>query len=174
MTANMIGDLLQPDTRPANQSVQTKTYDATGGSLETIRRLLARADQSMAAAQRLEPSVMAHVLPQIDPENKARHTGRIERFLNAPLTDIIFYYEIDEAGAALETVANIVTEEVDRWEATLEALKGERKPLEEKLKLCREELHELRARLFEDATCPPPLYVDKIEEQPEYTEAGKR
>ncbi|KAJ6784650.1 hypothetical protein PWT90_03213 [Aphanocladium album] len=163
MTLNLVGDMLKPDYVPSavDRPPNITTYDATGGTLERIRRCLAVADQSMAAAQRLEPSVMAHVLPQIDPENKARHTGRIERFINAPLTDLIFYQEIDEAGAALETVAKVVTEEVDRWDAKLESLREERKPIEEKLKLCRDDLHELRARLFDDATCPPPLYTSK-------------
>ncbi|KAJ3491481.1 hypothetical protein NLG97_g5587 [Lecanicillium saksenae] len=178
MSLNLVGDMLRPDhTYSAmQQPPKITTHDAKGGTLERIRRCLAVADQSMAAAQRLEPSVMAHVLPQIDPENKARHTGRIERFINAPLTDLIFYQEIDDAGKALETVAKVVTEEVDRWDAKLESLREERTPIEEKLKLCRNDLHELRARLFDDATCPPPLYTDKppekeaVDESQEQTE----
>lgn len=160
MAINLVVDMSKPGVvQPGTP--EKKLYKATGGTLEQIRRCLAQADQSMAAAQRLDPSVMAHVLPQIDPENKACHSGRIDRFINAPLTDIIFYQEIDEVGEALETVARVVTEEVDRWDAKLESLREERTPIQEKLKLCREELHELRARLFDDATCPPPLYTDK-------------
>lgn len=160
MAINLAVDMSKPGVvQPGTP--EKKPYKATGGTLEQIRRCLAQADQSMAAAQRLDPSVMAHVLPQVDPENKARHSGRIDRFINAPLTDLIFYQEIDEAGQALETVARVVTEEVDRWDAKLESLREERTPIQEKLKLCREELYELRARLFDDATCPPPLYTGK-------------
>ncbi|KAJ4154114.1 hypothetical protein LMH87_010577 [Akanthomyces muscarius] len=172
MAINLAVDMSKPDyVQPGTPD--KRPYKATGGTLEQIRRCLAQADQSMAAAQRLDPSVMAHVLPQIDPENKARHSGRIDRFINAPLTDIIFYQEIDEAGKALETVARVVTEEVDRWDAKLESLREERTPIQEKLKLCREELYELRARLFDDATCPPPQYTDKEAEDEAAKKKGK-
>ncbi len=174
MTINLIGDIAKPDVmQPVSYgSVKKTEYNATGGTLEQIRRCLAQADQSMAAAQQLDPSVMSQILPQIDPEHKARHTGHIDRFLNAPLTDIIFYQEIDEAGEALATVARVVTEEVDRWDAKLEALREERTPIQERIKLCRDELYELRARLFEDATCPPPQYTDKATGKVEADQEG--
>ncbi|OAA55747.1 hypothetical protein ISF_07852 [Cordyceps fumosorosea ARSEF 2679] len=160
MTANLVGDMVKPEhARPASDGPpRLITYDATGGTLERIRRLLAAADQSMAAAQRLDPTVMAHVLPRIDPSNRARITGRVDCLLNAPLTDIIFYQEIAEAGEALETVARVVAEEADGWDARLEALRQERRPLEEELRRCREDLYELRTKLFDDATSPPPQY----------------
>lgn len=151
MTLNLVGDVLQPDSRlplGGNARPLSKKYDAQGGTLEQIRVALANADKHMAAAQELDPSVMVHVLPQIDPENKAKRTGSLSRFLNAPLTDIIYYQEIDEAGAALEAIARVVAEELGGWERNLASLQEQRTPIEDKMRTCREELFELRAKGF--------------------------
>ncbi|TQV90420.1 hypothetical protein IF1G_10899 [Cordyceps javanica] len=134
MTLNLVGDMVQPEHGGDAATTTRRTrLAATGGTLEQLRQCLARADQSLAAAQRLDPDVLAdaRLLPQVDPEGRARHTGRVDRLLNAPLTDIFFYQEIADAGEALATAARVA--------------------------LC-----ELRARLLDDATCPPPRYTGEV------------
>lgn len=149
MAVNLEGDILRADDWSSYNRRPSKKLDAQGGTLELIRSGLAAADEKMAIAQKLDARVLELELPQIDPGNKAKRTGKLGDFLNAPLTDIIFYQQIDEAGEALETVAEIVAKESHKWKAELAALEMERVPLGEQMRECREELFQLRVKLFD-------------------------
>lgn len=132
--------------------------DHSGSTLDDIRGLLAYADQCMATAQQLDPVVLRQEIPQVDPSWHSRHSTRVGRFLNAPLTDLLFVGEVKDVGEALDVVSKAVCDEVDRWEAIVKSLELESTPLSELLHNKQEELFELRVKLFDDISLPPPGY----------------
>lgn len=131
-----------------------RTYhDFTGGVTSKVRGLVAHADQTVAAAQRLDPSVLADGAPAFPTLPVGENGGDTAaatagRWLNAPITDIMCHGALMDIGDAVDAVAALLVDESRRADARLQAKRGERKPALEHLDRANDELFALRAELF--------------------------
>ncbi|KAF4993988.1 hypothetical protein FGRMN_6119 [Fusarium graminum] len=78
--------------------------------LRWIRRYLVEASQFLALAHELDADVCGFVMPKVaDGKSLA---GRLDKFMNTPVTDYLFHLEIKDTAEGIATVWSIVNEEL--------------------------------------------------------------
>ncbi|KAF5679587.1 hypothetical protein FHETE_752 [Fusarium heterosporum] len=78
--------------------------------LKWIRRYLVEASQFLALAHELDADVRGFAMPKVaDGKSVA---GRLDKFMNTPMTDYLFHREIQDTAEGIATVWSIVNEEL--------------------------------------------------------------
>jgi hypothetical protein len=146
--------------------------------LNWVRRSLAEASQFLAMAHEFDPEVDGFVMPKVaDGKSVA---GRLDDWINTPVTDYFFHREIQVTAEGIVMAGAIVDEQLRFAEEKKKVWTEKRDAAGKDLKQAREELHQLRARLFEDAvngerasTVPPYEEAAVNEHLPQYTETDR-
>lgn len=119
------------------------------GELGLVRRSLAEASQFLALAHELDPEVGGFIMPKVA-DGKST-VGRLDDLINTPVTDYLFHREIKATAEGIAAAGTIVDEELRLAEEKKSVWTKKRDAAGKDLKQAREELQQLRARIFEDA-----------------------
>ncbi|KAH7232871.1 hypothetical protein BKA59DRAFT_427309 [Fusarium tricinctum] len=146
--------------------------------LNWVRRSLAEASQFLAMAHEFDPEVDGFVMPKVaDGKSVA---GRLDDWINTPVTDYFFHREIQVTAEGIVMAGAIVDEQLRFAEEKKKVWTEKRDAAGKDLKQAREELHQLRARLFENAVngeraSTVPSYEEAAvnEHLPQYTETDR-
>ncbi|KIL88449.1 hypothetical protein FAVG1_08529 [Fusarium avenaceum] len=146
--------------------------------LNWVRRSLAEASQFLAMAHEIDPEVDGFVMPKVaDGKSVA---GRLDDWINTPVTDYFFHREIQDTAEGIAMASAIVDEQLRLAEEKKSVWTEKRDAAGKDLKQAREELNQLRARIFEDAvrsegasTVPSYEETAANEHLPQYTETDR-
>lgn len=146
--------------------------------LNWVRRSLAEASQFLAMAHEIDPEVDGFAMPKVaDGKSVA---GRLDDWINTPVTDYFFHREIQDTAEGIAMAGAIVDEQLRLAEEKKSVWTEKRDAAGKDLKQAREELHQLRARIFEDAvnsegasTVPSYEETAANEHLPQYTETDR-
>ncbi|SPJ71767.1 uncharacterized protein FTOL_01495 [Fusarium torulosum] len=146
--------------------------------LNWVRRSLVEASQFLAMAHEFDPEVDGFVMPKVaDGESVA---GRLDDWINTPVTDYLFHREIKDTAEGIAMAGAIVDEQLRLAEEKKRVWTEKRDVAGKDLKQAREELHQLRARIFEDAvnsegasTMPSYEQAAANEHLPRYTDTER-
>lgn len=117
--------------------------------LNWVRRSLAEASQFLAMAHEIDPEVDGFAMPKVaDGKSVA---GRLDDWINTPVTDYFFHREIQDTAEGIAMAGAIVDEQLRLAEEKKRVWTEKRDAAGNNLKQAREVLHQLRARIFEDA-----------------------
>lgn len=100
-------------------------------------------------AHEIDPEVDGFAMPKVaDGKSVA---GRLDDWINTPVTDYFFHREIQDTAEGIAMAGAIVDEQLRLAEEKKSVWTEKRDAAGKDLKQAREELHQLRARIFEDA-----------------------
>lgn len=117
--------------------------------LEWVRRSMAEASQFLFMAYELDPEVRGFVMPKIADGHSL--AGRADSWINTPVTDYLFHREIAATAQGVVMAGAIINEELRLADVKVEVLVKKRDAAGKNLKEARNNLHQLRGRIFEAA-----------------------
>lgn len=129
-------------------------------------------------AHEIDPEVDGFAMPKVaDGKSVA---GRLDDWINTPVTDYFFHREIQDTAEGIAMAGAIVDEQLRLAEEKKSVWTEKRDAAGKDLKQAREELNQLRARIFEDAvrsegasTVPSYEETAANEHLPQYTETDR-
>ncbi|EPE09548.1 hypothetical protein F503_07324 [Ophiostoma piceae UAMH 11346] len=128
-------------------------YDRTEREmLQSVNKSLAEAEFYVCAARQMDPTVapalFSFTSQQVD-DGTSSALGVIDRYLDNPVTDLLFHFKIKDGIDGVKYVEEVVRESWSKAEEKVAAIETEKKPVEAALDDGRKQLMDLRVEIFE-------------------------
>ncbi|KAM0347316.1 hypothetical protein ACHAPU_004835 [Fusarium lateritium] len=111
--------------------------------MKWVRRYLVEASQFLALAHGRDAEVGGFVMPKVADGTSV--AGRLDVFINTPVTDYLFHREIEATAEGITTAGAIVNEELRLADEKVRMLSEQRNSAGKALKIARARLYEVRA-----------------------------